>query len=181
MSKFWKALFKSLGTNLAPSTAYHPQTDGQPEITYRKFEEMIRAFANYKKDNWDDNLVDFEVAYNSTVNSTTLCTPFYFNYGIHPRTIPLEGLTTNNPSAKSFLETMHDTTTFVLEFIVRQNNNMAVYANKSCIPHSFNVDDYIWLSTRNLSLEDESGMRKLKLSSVDRSESARKSMTLRFD
>ena len=82
---------------------------------------MIRAFANYKTDNWDDNLVEFEVAYNSAVNSTTLCSPFYVNYGIHPRTIPLEGLTKNNPSAKSFLGAIHDTTKFIHERIVNQN------------------------------------------------------------
>ncbi len=119
MSKLWKALFESLGTKLAPSTAYHPQTDGQFETANRKVEEMIRAFGNYKKDNWDDNLVDFEVARNSAVNSTTIFSPFYVNYGIHPRTIPLEGLTTNNPSPKSFLDAIHDITKFVHERIVK--------------------------------------------------------------
>ena len=58
---------------------YHPQTAGQSEITNKKFEEMIRAFANYKKDNFDEHLVDFEVAYNSGVNATTLCSPFSVN------------------------------------------------------------------------------------------------------
>ncbi len=67
MSKFWKALFKSLGTKLAPSTAYRPQTDGQSEIANRKVEEMIRGFANYKKDNWYEQLVEFEVAHSSAV------------------------------------------------------------------------------------------------------------------
>ena len=38
MSKFWKALFKSLGTKLAPSTTYHPQIDGKSEIANRKVE-----------------------------------------------------------------------------------------------------------------------------------------------
>ncbi len=71
MSKFWKALFKSLGTKLVLFTAYHPQTDVQSEISSRKFEKMIGALANYKKVNWDEHLVDFEVVHNSAVNRTT--------------------------------------------------------------------------------------------------------------
>ncbi len=86
---------------------------------------MIRAFANYKKDNWEDKLVDFELAYNSAVNSTTLSIPLYVNHRVNPRTIPLEGLQTNNPSAKSFLDEIHDTTKFVHERIVKQNTKMA--------------------------------------------------------
>ena len=161
MSKFWKALFTSFGTKLAPSTAYHPQTDGQSEIANRKVEEMIRAFANYKKDNWDEHLVDFEVAYNSAVNSTTLCSPFFVNYGVHPKIVPLETLSSHNPSAKSFIDTIHDTTKFAYDRITRQNRKMAEYANKSRIPHDFKVNDLVWLSTKNLSIEDGSGIRKL--------------------
>ena len=36
MSKFCKSVLKSLVTKPAPSSAYHPQTDGQSEITNRK-------------------------------------------------------------------------------------------------------------------------------------------------
>ena len=68
----WKTLFKSLGTNLAPSSADYPQTVGQSEIANCKVKEMIRAFANFKKDTWDEHLIDIEVTYNSAVNSTTL-------------------------------------------------------------------------------------------------------------
>ena len=137
MSKFWKELFRSLGTKLAPSTAYHPQTDGQSEIANRKVEEMIRAFANYRKDNWDEHLIDFEVAYNSAVNSTTLSTPFFINYGMHPKTLPIEGVTSLNPTVESFLETIKKTTKFTHDRIIHQNKKMAEDANKSRISHTF--------------------------------------------
>ena len=161
MSKFWKTLFKSLGTKLAPSSAYHPQTDGQTEIANRKVEEMIRAFANYRKDNWDEHLVDFEVAYNSAINSTTLCSPFYINYGLHPRTVPLEALATNNPSVNEFLEAAQNAAKFAFDRIKQQNEKMAAYANRFRKAHEFKIGDQVWLSTKNLKLEEGSGSRKL--------------------
>ena len=161
MSKFWKSLFQLLGTKLSPSSAYHPQTDGQTEIVNRKVEEMIRAFANYDKSNWDENLVDFEVAYNSSVHSTTMFTPFFLNYGIHPRTIPLQTLSSDNPSATSFLTAIQKSVKYAQENIRKSNESAAKYANRRRIPHKFAVGDLVWLSTKNLSLEDGSGNRKL--------------------
>ena len=161
MSKFWKTLFRSLGTKLAPSSAYHPQTDGQTEIANRKVEEMIRAFANYRKDNWDKHLIDFEVAYNSAINSTTLCSPFYINYGLHPRIVPVEALATNNPSVDEFLYAMQDAAKFAFDRIRQQNQKMAAYSNRFRKAHEFKVGDQVWLSTRNLTFEDGSGSRKL--------------------
>ena len=79
MSKFWKASFNLLSMKLDRSTAYHPQADVQSEVVNRKVEEMICAFANYRKDNWDERLVDFEVVRNSAVNSNTLRSPFSSN------------------------------------------------------------------------------------------------------
>ena len=38
MSKFWRTLFKCLGARVKPSTAYHPQTDGQTERTNQTLE-----------------------------------------------------------------------------------------------------------------------------------------------
>ncbi|GKB03578.1 reverse transcriptase domain-containing protein [Tanacetum coccineum] len=42
-SYFWRLLNKALGTQMDMSTAYHPQTDGQSEITIQTLEDMLRA------------------------------------------------------------------------------------------------------------------------------------------
>ena len=64
-SLFWKALFKSMGTKLAISTAFHPEIDRQTEQNNRTLEQMLRNYVNYKQDNWDAHLSAAEFAYNN--------------------------------------------------------------------------------------------------------------------
>ncbi|WMV08035.1 hypothetical protein MTR67_001420 [Solanum verrucosum] len=42
-SKFWRKLHDELGTQLTFSTAFHPQMDGQSEMTIQVLEDMSRA------------------------------------------------------------------------------------------------------------------------------------------
>lgn len=43
-SRFWKALLVGLGTNLAFSTTYHPQTDEKAERVNMILEDMLRMY-----------------------------------------------------------------------------------------------------------------------------------------
>src|SRR5215212_340831 len=79
-SWFWRTLFEHLGTKLAMSTAFHPQTDGQTERMNRTLEDMLRAFVNYKQDDWDTYLSAAEFAYNSAPNASMGMTPFKMVY-----------------------------------------------------------------------------------------------------
>ena len=66
------------------STSFHPQTDGQTERTNRTLEEMLRAYVNYKQDNWDEYLPIAEFAYNNSKQISTGYTPFELDAGQHP-------------------------------------------------------------------------------------------------
>ena len=43
-SRFWKELMKLQRVDLAMSSAYHPQTDGQTKVVNRSLEQYLRAF-----------------------------------------------------------------------------------------------------------------------------------------
>jgi len=126
---FWKALWKTLGTSLDMSTAFHPQTDGQTEQMNRTLEEMLRAFVNYRQDNWDTCLLTLEFAYNNSKHASTEHTPFFLNYGHHPRT-PATLLTPmNTPAADDFALQIQNLTKAAQDALALAQANQEQYAN----------------------------------------------------
>ena len=73
-----------MGTTLAMSLGFHPQTDGQTERANRSIEEMLRAYVGKRQNDWDERLGMVEFAYNNSVHSSFGYTPFYLCYGRHP-------------------------------------------------------------------------------------------------
>jgi hypothetical protein len=84
-SKFWRRLFELLGVNIRLSSAFHPETDEQTERTNQTFEQYLRCTVNYQQDDWLDLLSQAEFAYNNTMHASTGISPFFANYGFHPR------------------------------------------------------------------------------------------------
>ena len=101
------------------------------------------------------------MAYNSSVHATTTFTPFFLNYGIHPRTVSIQTLSSDIPAAETFLQRIQESTKEAIRQITKQNETAARYANRHRLPHSFEIGDKVWLSTKNITLEDGSGSRKL--------------------
>ncbi|KAF1322519.1 reverse transcriptase, partial [Globisporangium splendens] len=83
-SEFWRALFGLLDTKLAMSTVVHPETDGQTERVNRVLEDVLRSYATSFKE-WSEFLPLAEFALNNSTHVSTGHSPFYVNYGIHPR------------------------------------------------------------------------------------------------
>ncbi len=99
-SKFWHRLFELLGVNIRLSLTFHPETDGQTEQTNQTLEQYLRCTVNYQQDDWLDLLSQAEFAYNNTTHASTGISPFFANYGFHPK-FSLEILRDSvNPSAE---------------------------------------------------------------------------------
>ena len=153
-SNFWRSLWQQTGTKLAMSTAYHPQTDGQTERANRTLEEMLRAYTNYQQDDWDEQLVAAEIAYNNSVQASTGFSPFFLNSGQHPN-LPIsqairEADASTNPSANEMLTQMTDALRQAKDSIAAAQNRQQQYANEHRREHVFVVGDKVLLSTANL-------------------------------
>ena len=83
LSYFWKTLCAKLGIKLLFSTAYHPQTDGQTEVTNRTLSTLLRVLITNIKE-WEECIPITEYAYNRARHSTTGKSPFEVVYEFNP-------------------------------------------------------------------------------------------------
>ncbi|GJP57973.1 hypothetical protein CLOP_g19889 [Closterium sp. NIES-67] len=77
-SKFWRELMSLLGTKLAMSSAYHPQTDGKTEHLNQIIEQLLRTACKDEISKWDLHLPVLEFAYNNATDAAIGQTPFFF-------------------------------------------------------------------------------------------------------
>ncbi|GBG73321.1 hypothetical protein CBR_g13040 [Chara braunii] len=81
MSAFWTALMQESGTKMKPSSAQHPQTDGQTERAHQTAQMMLRTLIRPDQKDWVDRLPDIEFAYNTSVHPAIGVTPFELHHG----------------------------------------------------------------------------------------------------
>jgi len=102
-SHFAAEMNKNLGIEMALSTAYHPQTDGQSERTNQEVEQALRTVVSFHQDDWVDWLPVIEFALNNRFHKSLGTTPFYANYGYHPQIGSLPRITTPIDSVEAFV------------------------------------------------------------------------------
>ncbi|MBW0519412.1 hypothetical protein O181_059127 [Austropuccinia psidii MF-1] len=93
-SALWTNLQKFFGTKLSFSTAYHPQTDVLAETIIQTLEDMIRRLCDYGLElidsegfthEWCTLIPALELAYKTSVHSSTGQTPAMLEKGWNPR------------------------------------------------------------------------------------------------
>ena len=81
---FWQEFFKLQHITTHMSTAYHPQSDGQTEVTNRSLEGYLRCMVGETPKEWAMWLPLAEWRYNSNWHSAIGLTPYEVVYGQPP-------------------------------------------------------------------------------------------------
>jgi hypothetical protein len=67
------------------SITYHPQTDRQTERVNQTLEQYLRCYVDKRQSDWSKLLGPAEFAYNNATHEGTKNSPFFLEYGRHPR------------------------------------------------------------------------------------------------
>ena len=162
-SAFFKEVCLGLDIRQNMSTAFHPQTDGQTERMNRVLEEMLRSFGGQSMKTWDLHLPMCEFAINNAFNESIRNTPFFLNYGRHPRTpsnISAVEIGSSPSSWKEHLTNLQDARSSAQRCLSSAQMRQAKYANRRRRELFFEVGDFVLLDAKNIRFRVE-GPRKL--------------------
>ncbi|SOV07457.1 uncharacterized protein UDID_18912 [Ustilago sp. UG-2017a] len=153
-SHFWRSLSALLGIGNHFSSAYHPQSDGQTERVNQVLEQYLRGYSNHLQTDWSDLLPLAEFSYNNAEHASTQLTPFFANYGYHPRfsfdnTDPASPALF--PTAHSYADQLKQLHEYVRGELVKANSQSAEQFDKHRLPSpQFQPGDRVWLSADNI-------------------------------
>ena len=155
-SQFWSNLLKFIKIKANLSTAFHPESDGQTERVNQTLEQYLRAFVNYKQDNWSELLSFAEFAYNNAPSSTTGMSPFFANFGYHPKQDYLINENDlkeieNLPTLKNHFENLEVVNEIIKKALNEASLQMKRYSDVNRMPSPFKEGDMVWLLNKNIS------------------------------
>ncbi|MFS7899882.1 putative nucleotidyltransferase, Ribonuclease H [Helianthus anomalus] len=146
---FWRTLWKRLGSRLHFSSAHHPQSDGQTEVTNRSLGNLLRSLVGNNPRQWDIVLPQAEFAYNRSTHRSTGMSPFLVVYGRNPFTpldlAPLpttEHFSVEGEERSAQIKMIHKQVREQIE------NNNIVYQRRANVHRRrvvFNEGDLVWI------------------------------------
>ncbi|MBW0549878.1 hypothetical protein O181_089593 [Austropuccinia psidii MF-1] len=160
-SEFWTNLYDMLGTKIAFSTAYHPQTDGLAERMIQTVEDILRRFCAYGMEykdhegythDWVTLLPAVQAAYNTSQHSTTGKTPALVEKGWNPL-LPViqlkKNLLTIQPTAQDFHDMWKKACDTAAKCIAEAKDYNKQRWDKTHMEPDFKEGDQVLVSTLN--------------------------------
>ena len=152
-SGVWQQFLSLLGIRTQMSTAFQLQTDGQTERLNQTIESYLRAFVGQEQDDWVHLLPMAEFAYNNSVTTGNGISPFYANYGFHPRTLdpPEEVEEPVNPASTAYAHWMKAIQDEARKGLEAAQERMCRYTDPARKePPAYQVGDLVMLNGRNI-------------------------------
>ena len=151
-SHFWRRLLELLGILANRSSAFHPQTDGQTERMNSVLEQYLRMYCDYQQTDWANLLPMAEFSYNNSKHSATTLSPFYANYGFHPRMslLPTSPESTT-PAADAYVRRIREAQVTLQVELLKARKAMELSANRRRRPAPNLVPGQkVWLLRRHV-------------------------------
>lgn len=163
MSNFYKGLMSKLSVTLTPGAVYHPQSDGQSEVTNRILKSYLVKFCQDHPSQWHTCLFRAEFEYNYS-QKTTGHSAFQLDMGRQPRRI--EDVLINTESDIPAVQKLCDNQAEVIKSAKAALNRAFQLAakqhDKKTRPIQVKVGDKVYLSTLHLNIHVPGGVRKFK-------------------
>lgn len=152
VSNFMKEFYDMLKITGAPSTAYHPQTDGQTEWANQEVEQYLWLFTNFQQNDWSDWLPIAKFSLNSRTHASMKNTPFYMMHGFHPNAgIPGLPQVDSNPSTIDYIDNLCKACTNAEIALKKSADIMKKYYDRTRGQSwAYNIGDKVWLEGMNI-------------------------------
>ena len=151
-SYFWRRLLELFGIRANCSSAFHPQTDGQTERMNLVLEQYLRIYADYQQTDKASLLPLAKFSYNNSKHSATSLTPFFANYGFHPRMSLLPpSPDSRTPAADSYVHQLREVQDILQRELKKSREAMERSANqhRRAAPNLV-VGRKVWLLRRHI-------------------------------
>lgn len=147
-ARLWKALWRECGTKLAMTVSFRAQANGGTETHNRVVQDMLRAFVNDARADWDLQLPALEIAYNASRNEATGFTPFELDIGMQPR-LPIDIASRRDHEAQlplsEFMSKWEDSWALAHKHIIEAQARMKSSADGNRRDEQYKVGDMAWV------------------------------------
>jgi len=168
-SRFWTALCKIFQIQRNMTTPFHPQGNGLAEGANQQIEQMLRHYANRAQDDWDEWLPILEFAYNDTEQESTKMTPFFCNFGRHPRRPDVLSANmdllekVDNEAVRRFTQRMQEVLIEAQTALKEAQQRQKWFGDRRRTDMEFEVGDRVMLSTKDVTMEADRSLPTKKL------------------